>query len=82
MKTTIDLPDELLHRAKVVAAQRKTTLKELVLNGLRQQIDSPSAQDDDTEAFVAAFARGGNTEHPVGKTSRHEIYDRPILHRL
>ncbi len=30
MKTTLDLPDDLLHRAKVVAAQRKTTLKELV----------------------------------------------------
>jgi len=82
MKTTIDLPDELLHRAKVVAAQRKTTLKELVLSGLKQQIESPGEQADETEAFVAAFARGGNTENPVGKTHRHEIYDRPILHRL
>jgi copper homeostasis protein CutC len=34
MKTTIDLPDELLHRAKVAAAQRQTTLKELVQTGL------------------------------------------------
>jgi hypothetical protein len=34
MKTTIDLPDDLLHRAKVVAAQRQTTLKELVQAGL------------------------------------------------
>jgi hypothetical protein len=34
VKTTIDLPDELLHRAKVAAAQRKTTLKELVQAGL------------------------------------------------
>jgi hypothetical protein len=34
MKTTVDLPDDLLHRAKVVAAQRQTTLKELVRAGL------------------------------------------------
>lgn len=34
MKTTIDVPDEVLHRAKVVAAQRRTTLRELVLTGL------------------------------------------------
>ena len=34
MKTTIDLPEEILHRAKIVAAQRRTTLKELVLTGL------------------------------------------------
>jgi hypothetical protein len=34
MKTTIDIPDELLQRAKVAAAQRRTTLKELVQTGL------------------------------------------------
>jgi hypothetical protein len=33
MKTTIDLPEDVLHRAKVVAAQRRTTLKELFLSG-------------------------------------------------
>jgi hypothetical protein len=36
MKTTIDMPEKLLHRAKVVAAQRRTTLRELVLMGLDQ----------------------------------------------
>jgi hypothetical protein len=34
MKTTIDLPEALLRRAKVFAAQRRTTLKELVVKGL------------------------------------------------
>jgi hypothetical protein len=36
VKTTIDVPDEVLHRAKVVAAQRRTTLRDLVLTGLDQ----------------------------------------------
>jgi hypothetical protein len=53
MKTTIDLPDEMLHRAKIVAAQRRTTLKDLVVTGLdwvmRSDTESPDRQ--------AAFAR-------------------------
>jgi hypothetical protein len=82
MKTTIDLPEELLHRAKITAAQRKTTLKEMVIRSLTRELDSPSTERDDAEALVAAFSRGNNTDHPVGKVHRHEIYDRPILHRL
>ncbi len=34
MKTTIELPDALFQRAKVLAAQRKTTLKQLMVEGL------------------------------------------------
>ncbi len=53
MKTTIDLPDDLLHRAKVVAAQRKTTLKELVQAGLDWVLRS----DTETADRPAALAR-------------------------
>lgn len=35
MKTTIELPDPLFRRAKVVAAQRGATLRELVIEGLK-----------------------------------------------
>jgi lipoprotein NlpI len=34
MKTTIELPDTVVMRAKVLAAERRTTLRELVLEGL------------------------------------------------
>lgn len=34
MKTTIDLPDDLVRLAKVQAAESGTTLKELVVRGL------------------------------------------------
>lgn len=50
MKTTIDLPEGLLHRAKVVAAERKTTLRELVRAGLDWAIRSP---DGSCEAAAA-----------------------------
>ena len=34
MKTTIELPDAVVNRAKILAAERRTTLRELVLQGL------------------------------------------------
>ena len=34
VKTTIELPDAIVHQAKVIAAERRTTLRELVLQGL------------------------------------------------
>jgi hypothetical protein len=38
MKTTVDIPEPLLEQAKRVAAQRSTTLRELVEAGLRHVI--------------------------------------------
>jgi len=39
MGTTIDIPDELLLRAKAVAARRQTTLRELIIEGLEAVLD-------------------------------------------
>lgn len=38
MKTTIELPDDLLIEAKAVAARRRTTLKEMITHALRREI--------------------------------------------
>lgn len=38
MKTTLDLPDDLLMEAKAVAARRRTTLKDMVAHALRREI--------------------------------------------
>jgi hypothetical protein len=38
MKTTLDLPDDLLIEAKRVAAQRRTTLKEIITHSLRREL--------------------------------------------
>jgi hypothetical protein len=35
MKTTIELPDPLFRQAKILAARRGTTLRELVVEGLQ-----------------------------------------------
>jgi hypothetical protein len=57
MKTTIDLPDDLLHRAKIAAAQRKTTLKELVQTGLDWVLRS-DAEATDRSAALARLEKG------------------------
>ena len=38
MKTTVDLPDELLVAAKKKAAEDRTTLRHLFVRGLRSQL--------------------------------------------
>lgn len=43
MKTTLDLPDDLLMEAKTLAVRRKTTLKAIVESALRREI-RPIAQ--------------------------------------
>jgi hypothetical protein len=57
MKTTVDLPDDLLHRAKVVAAQRQTTLKELLQTGLDWVLRSDDAANS-REAALERMQKG------------------------
>ncbi|MCC6197546.1 MAG: DUF2191 domain-containing protein [Burkholderiales bacterium] len=38
MKTTVDIPDSLLEEAKRLAARQGTTLRELLLDGLRRGV--------------------------------------------
>jgi hypothetical protein len=80
MKTTIDFPDELLHRAKIVAAERRTTLRELAVKGLEAMT---AAVDDDTKekerkkAFkrLLSAMRASNTV-AMKPLSREELHDR------
>jgi Arc/MetJ family transcription regulator len=43
MKTTIEISDGLLQRAKLLAAQRNTTLRELVEQALRETLEREAA---------------------------------------
>jgi hypothetical protein len=46
MRTTVDIPDDLLRRAKSEAALRGRKLKDLVEEGLRRVLDTPLAGSD------------------------------------
>ena len=72
MKTTIDLPDDLLHRAKIVAAQRKTTLKDLVETGLDWVLRS-DANAADREAAIGRLQKGLRLGgQPMTREQAHE----------
>ncbi len=43
MRTTLDLPEDLLRRAKIAAVQRRSTLRDLVASGLRRELASTDA---------------------------------------
>jgi hypothetical protein len=79
MKTTIDLPDDVLVRAKIFAAERRTTLRELVVEGLKRVTEFPAEVEKGQRK--AAFERllkamqASNTE-PMVPLTREEIYDR------
>lgn len=52
MKTTLDLPDELLIEAKTLAARRRTTLKAIVESALRREIrPAADSENPDPEKF-------------------------------
>ena len=73
MKTTIDLPDAIFHRTKIAAAQRRTTIKNLVIEGLEAVLreEQPSAIPAD------ALARLRKGYHFTGRLlTREEAHER------
>ena len=79
MKTTIDLPDEILVKAKMVAAERRTTLRELVLQGLKMATGTPSETETKkrrAELKRLLSAMQASNAEPMVPLKREEIYDR------
>lgn len=79
MKTTIDLPEDVLVRAKVVAAERRTTLRELVVEGLKRVTDTPPKEEQANRRKalkrLLKEMQASNTE-PMRLLKREEIYER------
>ncbi|MES2439581.1 MAG: hypothetical protein V4584_10965 [Verrucomicrobiota bacterium] len=55
MKTTIEIPDAIAQRVKVLAAERRTTLRELVLQGLESVLNEGqmNAKERSQKLFAA-----------------------------
>ena len=47
MKTTIELPDSIVRRARVMAAERQTTLRALVVQGLEHVLEEEQVKAKD-----------------------------------
>jgi hypothetical protein len=72
MKTTVDLPDDVLHRAKIVAAQRRTTLKELFISGLELVISNDAKAPVRREALDRLHQGLRLGGHPLAREQTHE----------
>ena len=51
MRTSLDIPDPLLRKAKALARARRTTLRQLVLEGLRKVVEQPRKGPQTLEDF-------------------------------
>ncbi len=72
MKTTIDLPDELLVAAKKKAAESRTTLREIFERGLRRELSEPRRRGKTPEIrWVTA---------PGGLPPGLDVADRAAMH--
>lgn len=51
MRTTLDLPDELLRKAKIAAIERGCTLRALFARALERELAAPEPAPDDPPAL-------------------------------
>lgn len=56
VKTTLDLPDALLDEARRIAREQRTTLRALVADGLRAELDARTASRPAEEPVAPVFA--------------------------
>jgi hypothetical protein len=52
MKTTVDLPDSILERTKIAAAKRRTSIKNLIIEGLETVLREDVTAEPPTEALA------------------------------
>jgi hypothetical protein len=73
MRTTLDLPDDLLSEARELAAKERTTLTALLADGLRLRLRQP-ARRGDPRPLPTSIATGGM--HPgIDPTSNASVLD-------
>ena len=68
MRTTLEIPDALFRRAKLVALERQTTLKALVASGLEKELGIAQA---------APFQR--LTHPPVQLAANSPMFESPLI---
>ncbi len=59
MKTTVELPDELLIAAKRRAVETRTTLRRILERGLRRELEASAGARDAKRAIRWVTAKGG-----------------------
>ena len=79
MKTTIELPDDVFLKAKVLAAERSMTFKDVVIQGLKLVIEKPSdTEEKERKAALKALLKDMRAANvaPMKPLGRGELYER------
>ena len=74
MKTTLDLPDDLLIEAKALAARRKTTLRAMMEHALRREIAPLEKLAPDSPYEVGPFGILSLKKRAKGLTTKQTQY--------
>jgi len=72
MKTTLDLPDELLIQAKKAAAEQRRPLKAIVEEGLRLVLRQPQAKQSKKVRLITVK---GGLPRDLDLSSREKMYE-------
>ncbi len=77
MKTTVDIADDVLLRAKAFAEASETTLRRLIEEGLRSILDQAEAAESDQIEWVTFRGKGLHPEFrdKGWEMIRDSIYD-------
>ena len=78
MKTTFDIPEELLVRAKKRAAELRRPLRTLVTEGLREQLAAPRKPPRgraSTRRRIRWVTAAGGLPPGLDLTNREQMYD-------
>jgi len=75
MKTTVDLPDELLIAAKKRAAESRTTLRDLFEQGLRLVLAGPGARRARAGRRIHWVVAKGGLPPGLDVTDRAKMHD-------
>lgn len=59
MRTTINLPDELIQRAKKAALEADTTLTEIIANALREALARRKQKSPKRRFKIITYGKGG-----------------------
>lgn len=77
MKTTIEVPDALATRAKRLAREHHITLRELVIAGLRAEIERRTEVGDPAPFRFRTVDGSGLRPDAVGRSVTSLAYDLP-----
>ena len=77
MKTTIDIPDALMIRAKKRAVELRQPLRELVIEGLRARLDEIAAPRSRWKTPTIRWVT-----HPGGLPPNVDLSDRSSMQKL